>query len=442
MAMQTFVYGIENGVRSLTRSRLLSCQIILAMAFGIAAFSSAWGALLSLTGDPLKDVGRETYHPQVDPRPLDIKDASGSPPDDLTLRDARAIFQFSPSGRRAMSSLNWLPMEPVEGQLHEKRMTMVFARGANSDFFKLFRAHFAYGSAWSSSSDNDGSEVVVISKKLNLQLFGGKNSIGNHLQLAGKLFTIIGILNDWEIVPRVYDLNDGAYAQAEDVFMPFETWLDLPQDYGYGPMKCWANEQADMDHNPRSETCTWVQLWVRLFPSEVAQYVDLLKGYSEQQRALGRFQRSPNVKLKNADEWLVYKKVVPDAIKIQLWVAFGLLAVCLVSTSALLGVKFRGDFSELGIRRALGASKRQVFLELLSQGIVIGMLGGIGGIGLGLAVVRIMKSSGQDYAQFLGVSFSSALFSLIVALCSALVAAVVPAYVAANESPYKQMVGR
>lgn len=440
--MSKFIYCVQVSIQSLTRSRYLSCQIILAIAFGIAAFSATSGALSSLTGDPLKGKGQEVYHPQVDPRPLNVTDRSKEPPDDLTLRDARAIFQFSPSNRRVITSLNWLPLESEAGPSHQVQTKMVITRAATADFFKMFEVPFAFGSAWSAQLDGDGTAVVVISRALNLKLFGGGNSVGRHLQIAGRQFTIIGVTGDWEVIPRVYDLNDGAYSDSEEVFLPFETWLNLPQDYGYGPMNCWSNQQADLNHNPRSETCTWVQLWVQLHTDEVSHYRDLLSGYSSQQKGLGRFQRDANIRLRNAIEWLDYKQVVPDAIHIQYWVALGLLSVCLVSAGALLGVKFRGDFPELGIRRALGASKLQIFTELLAQGAVIGMLGGLLGLGLGYIALRIMGNSGQDYAQFMSISLGDALLSVIVALSSTLAATLIPAIVAAGSPPYQQMITR
>lgn len=436
--MNLFGYHLRLGLISLRRNWLLSLLMVLSVAFGIGAFAATAGALTSLSGDPLKGQGEWTFHPQVDPTPIAKSEPLFDPPDDLTLRDARALYSAAPKGHRVMTSLNWLPL--ILEDSHKTQAKMAVTRAATADFFKLFQATFLYGGGWSESDDRGKSQVIVISRALNQSLFGGHNSVGEHVTISERTFSIIGVLDEWALVPRIYDLNDGAFAEPEQIFMPFDSWLSVPQDYGYGPMNCWANEQADRDHNPNSETCTWVQLWVQLSDSERPVYLRFLNNYSRDQKASGRYERDPNVRLPNALAWLAYKRAIPNAIKIQYWVALGLLIVCLLSTAALLGVKFRGSFPELGLRRALGASRRDIFSQLLAEGGLVGICGGLLGLLFGFLGLTVLRHSPEGYARYIDLSISSLFLSLGISVFCTLLATIIPAARAAGAPPYQQLV--
>ena len=79
-----------------------------------------------------------------------------------------------------------------------------------------------------------------------------------------------------------------------------------------------------------------------------------------------------NVRLRNVMEWLDQEKVVPSDVRLQSWLAIGFLVVCLVNTVGLMLAKFLRRAGELGVRRALGASKREIFKQLLIEAGVVG----------------------------------------------------------------------
>jgi len=61
---------------------------------------------------------------------------------------------------------------------------------------------------------------------------------------------------------------------------------------------------------------------------------------------------------------------------------FGFLLVCLVNAIGLMLARFSSRSAEFGVRRALGASRRDVFLQCLAETSVIGAVGGLVGLGL------------------------------------------------------------
>jgi putative ABC transport system permease protein len=120
--------------------------------------------------------------------------------------------------------------------------------------------------------------------------------------------------------------------------------------------------------------CVWVQLWVELpTRSERVRMQDFLDNYWAAQHARGRFQRPRNNRLTNVDQWLKDQRVVGDDDRILVGVAFFFLAVCLINTVGLLLARFLNNAQLTGIRRALGASRRHIFLQhLVETGLVAG----------------------------------------------------------------------
>jgi putative ABC transport system permease protein len=432
-----FGYYLELALRSLKRHKVLAALMMLAIALGIGASVTMLAVLHNLSGNPLPGRSDVLFHPQVDPRPADLPGAKDEPPDDLTYVDAVNLYQLGIAPRRAMMSSNWLP---VRRDAMDSPLAMYTDRATTADFFAMFGVPFVYGSAWSAQDDADHAQVVVLSRAMNQKLFGGVDSVGKTLVIATKTFRVAGVVDDWNPQPRFYDVNSGAFGKAEQMYLPFFTWLDLPQDYGYGPMDCWGNDPNAGTHDPKAAQCTWAQFWVQLdTTAQTADYRAALVQYSAQQHQLGRFQRSPNVRLLGLLDWLDYKHVIPVTVRMQTWIAFGVLLICLVNTVGLMVAKFLHKSGEIGVRRALGASRRAVFAQCLVEAGVVGVAGGLLGLPLawlGLWMVRQQPVSFAASARFdpsmLGVA-------LALAVLSALAAGIWPALRASRVAPALQV---
>src|SRR5205085_10993640 len=97
--------------------------------------------------------------------------------------------------------------------------------------------------------------------------------------------------------------------------------------------------------------------------------------------------------------WLAFNEVVPDDARLQMWIALGFLLVCLINTVGLLLTKFLRRSSEIGVRRALGASKRSIFVQLLVEAGIIGLVGGLAGLGLAWLGLWAVRHQPTDYAE-------------------------------------------
>src|SRR6202043_2800363 len=98
----------------------------------------------------------------------------------------------------------------------------------------------------------------------------------------------------------------------------------------------------------------------------------------------------------NESQWLVDQQVVGNDDRILVGLAFAFLAVCLINTVGLLLAKFLNGAALTGVRRALGASRRQVFIQHLIEVGALSVLGALLGLllaWLGLAAVHHLYAS-------------------------------------------------
>ncbi len=122
-----------------------------------------------------------------------------------------------------------------------------------------------------------------------------------------------------------------------------------------------------------------------------------LENYAHEQQKAGRFNWAPNIRLRDLPAWLESQEVVPSDTKVSLLVAVGLLVVCLVNTSGLLLAKFLRRSGEIGVRRALGASRFAIYAQFLTEAGMIGLSGGVLGLaftGFGVLGVGMVLPKG------------------------------------------------
>jgi len=428
-----FAYYLDLALRSLRRNKALTALMVLAIALGIGASMTTLTVLHVLSGDPLPGRSAQLYYPQLDPRDMGDYQPHDEPPDQVTWIDGMNLLQAKRADHQALMTGGSVAIQPTQSGLDPFFQT---ARYTTADFFPMFGVPFRYGHAWGAAEDAASAGVVVISSKLNDKLFGGRDSTGRMLRLEGHALRIIGVLGDWRPNPHFYDLNVKNYGENEGVYLPLSTSQDLHLAH-LGGADCWGNGGDDATH---TAPCVWLQFWVQLdTPPQAAAYRQFLIHYSQEQKSLGRFLRPPNVRLRNLTQWLNYKHVVPGDVRLQTWLALGFLLVCLVNTVGLMLAKFMRRAGELGVRRALGASRRALFTQLLVESGVIGLAGGLGGLLLAYLGLWLVRRQPTDYALLAHLDGAMLLMTLVLAVGASLLAGVLPAWRACQIAPGLQL---
>jgi putative ABC transport system permease protein len=420
-------YHLELALRSLKRSVALTILIIAAVAVGIGASMTEFAVMRAMLGDPVPDKSSRLVIPQIDawgPGSRQGRGAGGESelPDQLSYRDAMA-FMNAHAGLRQTAMYGLGPdVTPEQGKTFPAS-----GRATYADFFAMFETPFRWGGPWSSADDAQRAKVVVLSAELAERVFPHTNPVGKTLTLDARDYRVVGVLAPWQLMPRVYDMSQRAIEEAEDLYLPFSTAIDL-QMRRFGHNSCDSPAPAGWEGHLNSE-CVWIQFWAEL-PSAGAinEYRQQLLNYAADQRAAGRFHWAPFVQVHTAREWIALRKVVPDAVRLSTLIAFGFLIVCLINAVGLMLARFAGRAVELGVRRALGASRWNIFCQCMTETVLVGVLGGVFGLALtalGQASERALDGDDSPVTRLLysldtGMVLITAGVAILATVCSGL----------------------
>jgi len=274
---------------------------------------------------------------------------------------------------------------------------------------------------------------------MNEKLFGGANSVGKTLRLGEDTYTVSGVLDEWRPLPPFYDLAIRPFGDGDTMFMPFSTAIDKHLG-NVGSTSCNGDLDAGWEGRLRSD-CVWLQYWVELpTAADVQNYRVFLDNYAAEQRRLGRFHWPPHTQLRDVNEWLQYRHIVPSEVRILILVSFGFLLVCLMNAMGLMLAKILGRAGDIGVRRALGASRRAIFVQCLIETGVVGLAGGI--LGLGLTALGLLAARSLLAKQFVALAhldLTDTAIALLLAVGATVLAGIYPTWRAAHVQPAWQL---
>ena len=274
----------------------------------------------------------------------------------------------------------------------------VRASGVSADFFALMRTNAAMGRSLQADDSSPGHEpVAVLSNALWQKRFGGASGIvGTKIILSGKSTTIVGVM------PPNFD-----YPQQSELWVPFA--LDA------------VNERRDnryinvIGRLKPGVTVEQAQADVNTINQRLAQaYTETNTGWS--------------VTVWNLRERLV--RSMRTALLVLLGaVAFVLLIAC-ANVANLLLAKATARQKEIAVRTALGASRLRIIRQLLTESLLLSIVGGALGLGLSVWLTRLLVAiSPADSPRFdeIGLDRRVFLFTLGLTLLTGLVFGLAPA---------------
>ncbi len=378
-----FGYYLQLALRNLRRNPGLTALMIGAIALGIAVCVMTLTMYRAMSGNPIwwkNDVLYAVTMDFWDPQQPAWDKKPELPPEQLTYRDAMAVYA-SDIPKHKVIMHKTVGILSVDGQ--KVKPERAATRVTTKDFFTIFDVPFQYGGTWTDSADSGPEPVMVISRKMNEKLFGGVNSVGRRVRWSDNEFRIIGVRDNWMPLPTFYDVNNSALEEPEDVYIPFGWSAALELD-STGNTNGWKPEVVKTYQDFLNSEMVWIQMWVELPDAATRdRFQAFLDNYGREQKQAGRYGRPLNNRLTKVDQWMIDNNVVSNDNRVLVGLAFAFLAVCLLNTVGLLLAKFLNNAPITGVRRALGASRRQVFMQHLVEVGVISSIGALLGLALG-----------------------------------------------------------
>jgi putative ABC transport system permease protein len=432
-----FGYYFRLGVRSLRRNPALTALMVVTLAVGVAASVSTLTILHMMSSDPIPQKSDRLFVPLIDPGPVKGY-TPGERPDDIqiTYQDAMNMVKSGQGVRRTALYGVEASVEPPRREIAPFNMGGL---APTRDFFAMFDVPFDYGQPWTEADEARGADVVVLSRAMADKLFGDVNPVGQRLNLMGFPFTVVGVAAKWKMLPRVYQLQGGSpYVTGEEFFIPLATAIRHETQHR-GGMSCAANIGPGFAARLASD-CTWITAWFETASAgDRADLQSWLDNYAAEQRKLGRLTRNAPNQLFDVQGWMEYTHVVGKDSRLQTWLAFGFLALCLVNTIGLLLAKFSVRAAEIGVRRALGASRAEIFRQFLIETAVVGLVGGVLGLVLAFGALALIRMSSDSMATVAHMDWDMLGLTFVISVGAAILAGLLPTWRACQGTPAIQL---
>ena len=429
-------YYLKLGFLSIRANPALSALMVAAIAIGIGACMTIVTVRHVMADNPIEHKNDRLFHVQVDNwNPNDPYREPNEPPEQVTYLDATALLEAGRAYRQVISFKSDRVVQPDDEEILPFQELV---RATSADFFAMFDVPFKYGSGWDAEADRAEERVAVLSKAMNERLYGGEDSTGRMLMMNNEPYRITGVLDEWRPVPKFYDLNNNPYEDPEAIYAPFS--LAVTGQWGSsGNNSCWKPPEEGGYEGYLASECIWIQMWVELpTASDREAYTQFLDDYVTEQKALGRFPRPMNNRLSTPEEWMINQEVVDDMVSVLLSLSILFLVVCLLNTIGLLLAKVIRRRNDISLRRALGASRAELFKQYIVEAGMIGAAGGLAGIGMTWLGLRGIENVFSDYdfiSYLVTMDWQMVGLAVLLAIVSALGAALYPTWRACSVSP-------
>jgi putative ABC transport system permease protein len=325
---------------------------------------------------------------------------SNSNPDPLTIDDLHAVQQVVP-GIVASSPVTTLSDRVPVGNGKEKDVSIL---GVNPEYRQVRNLVIPSGRFFDQEDSQAHNKVGVITEKMAIDVYGSAQAaIGKVIKLTGLPFTIIGTFKE-----RVE-----TFGQSEIV----DNTLLIPYSVSRYFM----------------ETSTVKLLYFSMEdPSMVPPATAQIK------RVLQSRHRSESVyNVSNLTALLVMTDRIFTGLT---WMLLGIaMVVLLVSGIGIMNIMLatvNSRIREIGIRKAVGATNREIRFQFLAEAILISLIGGLVGIVVGLAIPYSIRFLTEYRVPISGLS---AIIAILVSSLVGVIFGTVPAARAAHLDPVESL---
>jgi putative ABC transport system permease protein len=344
--METLWQDLRYAARTLVRSSGFTAIAVLTLALGIGANTAIFSVVNAVLLRPLpfRDPDRLFLLTEHTPK---FPSLSASYQNFKDWRDLNQSFE----GVGAVHNDSFT----LTGEGDPARLT---TQMTTANVFSLLGVQAEMGRVFSADEDRRGGEhVVLLSDGLWRNRYGGEtNVLGKRLTLNNVPYTVIGVL------PANY-----LYLQPADVYVPFEPWtVGLPDDRGWHPgiLPVGRVKRGVSAEQAQAEMTT------------VAKQI-------EKQNPLTNLNVGINV--------TSMREQVVKNVRGALWTLLGAVGFVLLIGCANVANLFLARSAarrhEMAIRTALGASLWRILRQLLTESVILSLLGGAAGLAIGYAAM-------------------------------------------------------
>ena len=414
--MEQFLYYLKVSYISLKRAPLPYALTVFILSVGLGVFFANATFYYQLNSDPLPHKSDKLFFPMMNLVPYQCSNDCRTP----------RVLSYSNVTKLSQSDIptKSAAMYSADGYLRqtaEQPPLPVSIRITQRDFFTLFDVPLLHGSIW---PDNTARQEVVLTKATAEKLFGRTAVVGEKLLLDDRNVTVTAVLDNWQMLPRLYDANNRNHlSDADDIYLPLETGYDLNYLSNTQSSTFDNTDYRQLSTQGRTGALHQLQYWVQLdTPQQQQAYRLFMANLVQDEKAAGRHPSEPGNQLVAMRDIVSYFGGESSDIKAFALVTLLFLLVCLFNASHLSLNRYLSNQFEFSLRRALGASRSQLQLQMLADVLLMAVFTLSGALLTGYAGIKLMNHLLPRNSLFSGWDSTLILGLLIVAFaCSYLV---------------------
>jgi putative ABC transport system permease protein len=352
----------------------------------------------------------------------------------LTYRDAEAIRAVIPNVEMTSAEVVLNTLITREGRRRTGKVV-----GVDTSYFRLLNLGLAQGEWFSEAQVIGGRPVAIIGHGIRSRFFTTEDPIGKPLKAGDIWVTVVGVLDDRTVSKEtserlgVRDPNMDVYVPLRSMLLRFRNRAQVTEwDVQQAAREFDDDQNQTEDPQARAERVNYHQLdriVVRVhearFVSPVAEIMQRM--LARRHNGVVDFEITvPELLLKQEQRTKTIFNIVLGAIASISLIVGGIGIMNIMLASVLERIR------EIGVRRAVGATRNDVLAQFLSEAVLISVAGGVAGILVGAGIsLGIEKLAGIQTM----VSPLSVFVAFGVSLTVGLVFGIVPAYRAARQDP-------
>ena len=357
----------------------------------------------------------------------------------LTLADVRNLQKVLPTIARISPEIDYTMMASSNGKKMQAHLTGIWP-----SFFEIFNLSVKKGAFFTQEQSEKGDPVCVIGPEVAARLFPDENPLGKKLKAGGVWLQVIGIIRGLQVNKKAEDMGISDYNLS--IFTPLKTILLRYKDRslvnqaslmgGGGQVVIMGGDIAFFGNNDKASGPDNNQLDKMVV--QVKESNQLVPTAAVIKKILKRrHQNTENFEIKIPELLLKQEQKTKDIFNIVLGAIAGIsLLVGGIGIMNIMLASVMERIREIGVRRATGATQKDIIFQFLAESTFISISGGVIGVLLGVIMAKVITLTTGILTI---VSIWSILLSFGVAAAVGIIFGYLPAKKAALKDPVESL---
>ena len=290
--------------------------------------------------------------------------------------------------------------------------------GIDQYYLRVYGYQVKSGRGFVQTDFDDYRKVALVDTNAVTTLFGGMSPVGESIELNGDVFTVVGVVAlSEEFAPTINSLQDYhlyANTSSGSVYLPISVW---PTAYQFDePQNVAIKVRSTDDMTTAGQEAAKLLTEEQIIDPDNSKFDYRSEDMLEQAQQLQAMSESTNTQL----IWIASISLLVGGI--------GVMNIMLVSVTE--------RTAEIGLKKAIGAKKKRILLQFLTESAVLTSLGGIIGVISGVAMAQLISGMMQIPVA---ISIPAIAIAVVFSTLIGVVFGMLPAIQAANLNPIEAL---